>query len=220
MILGVTLARGGSKGLSRKNVRKCAGKPLIEWTVEAAKESELLDAYCVCTEDKEISEISKGLDVTVIDRPLELSGSHINRWDVLKYVIGHYQEASTIVLLQPTSPVRNKGRIDWCIRTYLNGEYDSLATGETRPICPPYPDNQGQNRQEMEQGFFDDGNVYIWSRYLIEHFPKQDAGQRPCLHQISEYEHIDINNEMDLWIAERILISRHANLRVSVPMWL
>ena len=59
MILGITPARGGSKGILKKNIKDLCGKPLIAWTIEAAKKSKLLDRYVVSTEDKEIAEIAR-----------------------------------------------------------------------------------------------------------------------------------------------------------------
>ena len=59
MILGITPARGGSKGIARKNIRPLAGKPLIRWTIEAAVKAKLIDKYVVSTEDFEITEIAK-----------------------------------------------------------------------------------------------------------------------------------------------------------------
>ena len=59
MILGITPARGGSKGIPQKNIKEISGKPLIGWTIEAAKNSKLLDRYVVSTEDEEIAEISR-----------------------------------------------------------------------------------------------------------------------------------------------------------------
>ncbi len=59
MILGIIPARGGSKGIPRKNIKMIAGKPLIAWTIEAAKESRLMDRFVVSTEDQEIAQVAK-----------------------------------------------------------------------------------------------------------------------------------------------------------------
>ncbi len=204
MILGITLARGGSKGLPRKNIKMCAGKPLIVWTIERALESALLDRYFVSTDDTEIAAVSQEHKALVIPRPERLSGGNINRWDVLKFHLLQFPEASAVVLLQPTSPIRHKGLIDDCIREFLDGGYDSLATGFWHHDSP-YPENRGTNRQEMTPRFFDDGNIYIWRSELIRDCPKQEAGEKPCLRVAQKWESIDINDEIDLWLTERIL---------------
>lgn len=204
MILGVTLARGGSKGIPKKNIAMCAGKPLIAWTIEAAKKSWSLDKYVVSTDDDEIIEVVKQCGANVVQRPDHLAGDEVNRWDVLKDLVRLFPEAEHIVLLQATSPLRAYGRIDECIGVYKTGRYDSLATGYYF-YDQQYPDNRGKNRQLMKPRFFDDGNVYIWSRSLIENNQYQEAGETPCLFETDPAEHIDINNPFDLFLAELVL---------------
>jgi CMP-N-acetylneuraminic acid synthetase len=128
MILGITPARGGSKGIPRKNIKKIAGKPLIVWTIEAAKTSKLLNRYVVSTEDEEIARICKTHDVKIIKRPSELATDEASTLDVLQNVIEQIP-CDIVVLLQATSPIRSKGLIDECIEEFLANDYDSLATG-------------------------------------------------------------------------------------------
>lgn len=204
MILGVTLARGGSTGLPRKNIRLCAGKPLIAWTIEAAKRAVLLDEYVVSTEDQEIAQVAASYGAKVLPRPPELASGTVNRWQVLQDLLAGRPRAATVVLLQATSPVRSPGLIDACIRQYLSGDCTSLATGFWHHDSP-YPDNCGANRQELPSRFFDDGNVYVWPASLIKDSPIQDAGERPGFRVTGRRENVDINDEFDLWFAEQVL---------------
>ena len=73
MILGVIPARGGSKGVSRKNIKPICGKPLIAWTIEAAKASKLLNRFVVSTEDTEIAQIAERYGAEVLRRPADLA---------------------------------------------------------------------------------------------------------------------------------------------------
>lgn len=203
MILGVTLARGGSKGIPKKNIAPCAGKPLIAWTIEAAQNSRLLERYIVSTDDEDIATEVNQHGVELALRPKCLSGDTVNRWDVLKDIVRKIPYP-TIVLLQATSPIRKPGRIDECIQTFLDGNYDSLATG-LNLFDRPYPENRGKNRQQITPWFFDDGNVYIWKRELIECNQYQEAGEKYAIIETEPAEHIDINNQFDLWLAEQIL---------------
>jgi CMP-N,N'-diacetyllegionaminic acid synthase len=205
MILGITLARGGSTGLPRKNILPCAGKPLIAWTIDAAIKSRLLNQYVISTEDREIREISHEYGAIVIERPPMLATGVINRWDVLKYHLGQFQDATVVVLLQATSPIRQAGFIDECITEYVTKDCDSLATGFWHHDSP-YPENRGMNRQEMTPHFFDDGSVYIWKRELIASCPKQEAGEHPALKVNHPLCRIDINDRYDLWMAEKVLL--------------
>jgi CMP-N-acetylneuraminic acid synthetase len=201
MILGVTLARGGSKGIKRKNIVPCAGKPLIAWTIEAAKKSKFIDRYIVSTENAEIEKVAKQYGAEVVARPTELALDHTNRWKVLRHIVSTVP-CDHLVLLQATSPVRKPGLIDSCIEEYLDGGYDTLATGfEIRALG--FPANEGKHRQDTSPLFEDDGNVYIWNADLI----KRDiyAGKRVKKLVISQPENVDINDEFGLWVAGRIL---------------
>ena len=86
-VLGLIPARGGSKGVPRKNIREVRGKPLIAWTIEAAKRSKLLDRFVVSTEDPEIAVIARQYGAEVIDRPAELANDAALSIDVVKHVL-------------------------------------------------------------------------------------------------------------------------------------
>jgi N-acylneuraminate cytidylyltransferase len=128
MILGITPARGGSKGIPRKNIKEIAGKPLISWTIEAAKNSRLLDKYIVSTEDEEIAGVLKKYGAEVLSRPPEFATDEASTLCVLQHVVQNIA-CDIVVLLQATSPIRREGLIDECIKEFLDNGYDSLATG-------------------------------------------------------------------------------------------
>lgn len=203
MILGVTLARGGSKGIPGKNIAPCAGKPLLAWTIEAAKKAKLLDRYVVCTEDDLIAKVARDNGAEVLWRPPTLADDNVNRWDVLKFVLTKI-DADDVVLLQATSPVRPAGMIDGCIMQYRRDHNDSLATGFYHHD-ERYPENRGKNRQLMTPRFFDDGNVYIWRASLIKENGVQECGKHPAIKINERAAQIDINEPFDLWMAEQVL---------------
>jgi len=87
MILGVIPARGGSKGIPRKNIRMIAGKPLIAWTIEAALKAKLLDRLVVSTEDREIARIAGDRGAEVIGRPAELASDEATTLSVLQHAL-------------------------------------------------------------------------------------------------------------------------------------
>jgi N-acylneuraminate cytidylyltransferase len=128
MILGITPARGGSKSIPKKNIKEICGKPLIAWTIEAAKKSKLLDRYVVSTEDEEIAEIARRYVAEVVLRPPELATDAATTLSVLQDVLKKI-DADIVVLLQCTSPVRDDSLIDYCIKRFLETNADSLATG-------------------------------------------------------------------------------------------
>ncbi len=128
MILGITPARGDSKGIPRKNIKIIAGKPLIAWTIEAVKQSKLIDRYVVSTEDDEIARIAHRYGAEVLRRPPELATDEATTEAVLQHVM-ECIPYDAVVLLQATSPIRRAGLIDECIQEFLDDNYDSLATG-------------------------------------------------------------------------------------------
>ena len=83
-ILGITPARGGSKGMPKKNIKVISGKPLIAWTIEAAKEAKVIDRYMVSTEDEEITEISREYGADVVERPPELATDEATTLSILQ----------------------------------------------------------------------------------------------------------------------------------------
>jgi len=128
VILAITPARGGSKGIPRKNLRPLCGEPLIAWTIKAAKASRLVDRYVVSTEDGEIAETARRYGAEVIDRPKELAGDEVPTLPVLQHALTQ-QAADTVVVLQATSPIRDPDLIDRCIERFRGTDADSLATG-------------------------------------------------------------------------------------------
>lgn len=201
MILGITPVRGGSRGVPKKNIKVIAGKPLIAWTIEAAKKSRLINRYIVSTEDEEIANVAKKYDVEVLSRPLELATDRVSTLSVLQHVIEHVP-CDIVVLIQATSPIRKTGLIDECIKEFIDNGYDSLATGF---ICKyiEYGKNYLQ-RQDIPGFFYDDGNIYVIRADLIR---KGDRfGKKIGRKIITRWENIEIDDEFDFWMAEKILI--------------
>ena len=85
-ILGVIPARGGSKGIKRKNLKLLCGKPLLYWSIKAAQESKLMDAFVVSTEDAEIKKVAQKYGATVLDRPKELAEDYATPEQINKHV--------------------------------------------------------------------------------------------------------------------------------------
>ena len=112
-ILAVIPARGGIKRLHKKNILPLNGKPLIAWTIQAAKNSQYIDEFIVSTDDDEISRISIEYGSKVLIRPGELSTDIATSIDVILHAINSIREQyDYIMLLQPTSPLRNNKDID------------------------------------------------------------------------------------------------------------
>lgn len=184
-VLALIPARGGSKGLPRKNLLSLNGRPLISYPIEAAKNSNFIDRVIVSTEDEEIAVTAKsfGADVPFY-RPIELAADNSKTLDVINDVIarliGLGEEFDILVLLEPTSPFTEAEDIDRAL-TILKDSYldvDSVVgVSEVKEVHPdylvrlnssrfiiPYNKDDFRNisrRQDIETLYFFDGSLYI-----------------------------------------------------------
>ncbi len=133
-IIGIIPARGGSKGIPRKNIRKISGKPLLAYTVEAAQGSKLLTRIILSTEDEEIKRLGLdlGLDVPFM-RPAKLAEDDTPGLSVIKHAVRTLEKeenyhSDIIVVLQPTSPLRTSKHIDEALNIFLTDNADSLVS--------------------------------------------------------------------------------------------
>lgn len=208
MILGITPARGRSKGIPGKNIKLIAGKPLIAWTIESAKKATMLDRYVISTEDKEIAGVAEDCRAEVLCRPPELAADEASTLSVLQHAVENIS-CDIVVLLQATSPIRRPGLIDECIKEFADNGYDSLATGFICKYAEYGRDtinSAGLRRQDIKGFFYDDGNVYVIKADLVK---KGDRyGKKIGKKIISRWENIDIDDEFDFWLAESILRER------------
>jgi CMP-N-acetylneuraminic acid synthetase len=203
MILGVIPARGGSKGVPRKNLRRIEGLPLIEWSIRAAAESALLDRSVVSTEDPEIARVAREAGSEVLERPAALATDDASTLSVLEHLVETIP-AEVVVVLQPTSPIRDSGLIDSCIRRFLESAADSLATGY---ICKSV--EYGRNvlrRQDIDGFFMDDGNVYVIRADRIRQGDRY--GERIERVLLDREQNVEIDDEYDFWVAGQILRKR------------
>lgn len=117
--LGLIPARGGSKGVPRKNVRPLGGKPLIAWTIEAALASGVIDRVVVSTDDEEIAGVGAawGAEIPFM-RPSRLAGDEAPGIEVVRHALEQLSGFDTLVLLQPTSPLRTAADVTAAVRLH------------------------------------------------------------------------------------------------------
>lgn len=200
-ITAIIPARGGSKGLPRKNIKTLCGKPLITWSIEAAKESEYINRIIVSTEDIEIAKIADKEGVEILWRPEKLATDTATTISVLQHVLKKI-EADIVVLLQPTSPIRINNLIDRAIKRFLDSGADSLATGF---ICHDYQWGMFNNlpRQQLKGWFYDDGNVYV---HKAAHLKEGKwFGEKREKMIIDRYYNFEIDDEIDFLIVETLM---------------
>jgi CMP-N-acetylneuraminic acid synthetase len=203
VILAVTPARGGSKGVPRKNLRLVMGKPLIAWTIEAALAARRIDRYVVSTEDDEIATVARRCGAEVLHRPATLAADEVDTLTVLQHALTEVP-ADTLVLLQATSPVRDVGLVDRCIERFVQEGADSLATGF---VCTQTAYGSNVRRRQDIGGFFcDDGNVYVMRADLVRAGDRYGSTIERMV--LDRDQNVDIDDAFDLWLAERVLERR------------
>lgn len=171
-ILAIIPARGGSKGVPRKNIIPFCGKPLISWNIEAALGSKLIDEVIVSTDDAEIAEIAASAGATIVMRPDAISTDIASSEDALLHTLGTIEELPEItVFLQCTSPLTSSTDIDSCIEELLDSRADTAFTAtESHRFLWKNPDTatginhdgaQRKRRQDLEKEFAENGAVYV-----------------------------------------------------------
>ncbi len=124
-VVGLIPARGGSKGIPRKNLAPLAGKPLLAWTVESARG---LSRVVVSTDSEEIAALARGLGAEVIDRPAELATDEAPMLDVIRHALRELGACDVLVLLQPSSPLRRAQHVDEAVRFLVESGADSVVS--------------------------------------------------------------------------------------------
>lgn len=188
-VLGLIPARGGSKGVPRKNIRPLLGKPLLQYTAESAREARRLSRLVLTTDDPEIAEIGRrcGLDVPFL-RPAELSADDTPTLPVVQHAMRWLLERGdsydAVCILQPTCPVRSPGLIDACVERLEEMGADSIVTVLPVPSAhnPHWVYFQNGNgllqlstgektpiasRQDLPPAFHREGSVYVTVRRVI-----------------------------------------------------
>ncbi len=140
--LAIVMARGGSKGLPGKNIKRMNGKPLIEWTIDQIKRSKLVDDLYVSTDSEEIASVCRrcGVDIKEL-RPDYLAKDDSTSYDVLEYILNEAVDKDSfdyIINLEPTSPLRKEDDIDNIIESAINNpKYDGvISVGEVHTEHP------------------------------------------------------------------------------------
>lgn len=130
-------ARGGSKGIPRKNIKLIAGKPLIVWTIEAALRSSLLSAVVVSTDDPEIANVARNAGAQVpFMRPSKLAQDQTPGVDPVLHALGQLPQYDSVLLLQPTSPLRTTEDIDGCLNFVAQQMVPSVVSVTEADVHP------------------------------------------------------------------------------------
>jgi CMP-N,N'-diacetyllegionaminic acid synthase len=217
-IVLVIPARGGSKGIPKKNIKNLLGKPLIVWSIEQALGSEHIDEVYVSTDDEKISEISMEVGATIIDRPTRISGDTASTESALLHAsefLGHNYDV--MILLQCTSPIRKSKQIDEALEQMFKEKADSLLSGYTNDRflwkdgeSINYDYNNRPRRQDKEWEFVENGSIYIFKKkVLLEN--KNRLGGKVAQYEMPKWMSFEIDELFDFELIEYLMKKKFRN---------
>jgi CMP-N-acetylneuraminic acid synthetase len=227
-VIALVPARGGSKGVPRKNLRHIVGRSLVEITIMAALDAKLVDCVYLTSEDKDILAVGLALGIKIVKRPNEIATDSASAIDVVRHFIaGIPAELSGvdpyIVYLQPTSPLRLGSHIDNALSEMVRQHEDTLVSVvelKKSPYKSFALDKHGRlqalfdealsnaRRQDLPKSYTPNGAIYV---FRVSDFNKRNGfpsnGSLPFI--MNEIDSIDIDSEEDIRYVERYLGEKH-----------
>ena len=230
--LAIIPARGGSKGIPRKNIAPIGGRPLIAWTIEAARAAKLVDRVIVSTDDAQIAQVAREFGAEVIDRPAEISGDAASSESALLHVLEALERTENyrpelVAFLQCTSPLTQAADIDGVIAELGIANADSALTvapfghflwrpdERTGAVGVNHDKSFRQRRQERSPEYLENGAVYVMKSDGFRTARHRFFG-KTAMFVVPAERAIEIDEPGDLVIAEMLLRQQHERLNLSL----
>jgi len=221
-VLSIIPARGGSKGIPRKNIVPVAGKPLVAWSIEAALGAKLVDEVAVSTDSEEIAAVSRKFGARVVMRPAEFATDQASSEVALLHAIEQVEREDSrpidlVVFLQATSPVRDSGDIDGAIQRLLDAGADSCfsafeehfvgrfrmsSEGAVYPVN--FSPEKRPRRQEYPMEYVENGNIYVFTPRILRECGSRMGG-KIVVYPMNALDSIQIDCVEDLAVASDVL---------------
>lgn len=227
-VLAVIPARGGSKGIPRKNMRLMHGKPLISYAIENALNCDLIDKVIVSSDSEEIlAYASQFKGVICFDRSSELAQDAVTLDPVIYDSVIRCEDSldvryDIVVTLQPTSPLLTVSTLNRALRSFISSEVDSMISVVNAPHLRWKKDNRGKiiadyekrlNRQQLPPSYSETGAFLICRRDVL--FPESRLGRSVSVFEVPENEATDIDTKEDWIVCESILSRKTIAFRVD-----
>lgn len=218
--LAIIPARGGSKRLPRKNLLDLNGKALITWSIEAGLKSKFIDKVIVSSDDDEILRISQDCGSSIIKRPVDLASDTSTTFDAIEHTILNTTKYDYIILLQPTSPMRDETNIDESIRLLFNKKADAIVSVCEMDHSPLWsntlPTDNSMNdflrdeiknkrSQDLDSYYRLNGAIYICKTKRLIESKSFLIKDKIFAYQMSRERSIDIDEEIDFKIAKILM---------------
>jgi CMP-N,N'-diacetyllegionaminic acid synthase len=225
-VIAVIPARGGSKSVPGKNIRSLAGKPLLAWTIDVAKQVTEIDRIVVSTDDSEIASTGRLNGAEIYSRPPHLATDEALVIDALKDLLQRLslegEAVEWVVLLEPTCPLRTAGDVRECLKVLSEGGYDSVATFKDAELNPhrawrlvdgkPQVFIEGAipwlPRQQLPKAYQLNGAVYVFRASLLAQETRSLLVGKLGAVLMPRERSQDIDDETDFVICEALLKKR------------
>lgn len=217
--IAIIPARGGSKGIPRKNLAPLLGVPLVAYSIRAARESHRFAAVLVSTDDAEIAQVARGEGALVVERPPDLARDESPTEPCILHALDWWKECQGsdpdwAALLQPTSPLRDSTDIRQAFTILATTGADSVLTVvERREFhwraegglgVPLWDIRNRPRRQELPPDFIENGAIYITRSWVYRKLTNR-LGGNIALSVMPAERSIDVDEPIDLWLVEMAL---------------
>ena len=217
-------ARGGSRGMPRKNIKEFAGKPLVVHSIEYALNCSQIDEVVVSTNDDKIAKIARKTGARTVKRPSELSTDKATTESAIHHFFNKFNKnPDIIVLLQPTSPYRPKGSLEKAITHFTENGFDSLLSitpthrfywrvKEDQTAFAEYNYLNRPRRQDMKLDdirYVENGSLYIFTRKHFDKTGNRLGGKIGYVEWPEEYS-LEIDTPLDFNMVEKIFKSQNS----------
>lgn len=224
-IIAVIPARGGSKGIPRKNVRLMNNRPLIAYAIGTALRTEMITDVLVSTDDDEIANISAMYGAKVIPRPAHLAGDDVTLDPVIHHAVECYEKQNgsvdVVITMQPTSPLLRAETFDQALRSFFEMKVDTMISAVNKPhlswgekdgtYFPLY--EKRLNRQYLPKHLMETGAFVITKREFVT--GQSRLGKNINLYEVPDEESVDIDDYADWTICEMRLNRKRIVIRTD-----
>lgn len=226
-ILAIIPARGGSKGVPRKNIKLLNGKPLLAYAIETLQKSNVIDKIIVSTEDEEIARIAKNFGAEIIKRPKKLASDTALTEPVMMHALKKLENQgyhpNYIALVQCTSPLLNPKTIRQAVNKVTTDNFDSCITvffphtyefkwkkQQDDIFLPDHNVKNRPRRQDLPKIYHENGAFYITKTVLFKKTKNRFGGNiaKITAVEMSEENSLQIDNLFDFWLIEQIILKK------------
>lgn len=219
--VAVIPARGGSKGISRKNLVELCGKPLVAWSILQARAARGVDSVWVSSDSDEILETAERYGARPIKRPAEIAGDEASSESAWRHALDQIESGGTRVVrvigMQPTSPIREASDIEAALAQFERERLDSLLTccevedffmwriaDDGQPVGVNHDHRKRLRRQSIEKRYLENGSFYLFKPSLVREHDNR-LGGRIGIYVMAKHKMFQIDNLEDVALCQVIM---------------